>query len=110
MPYIPQKQREDVDKTIDELAQKIRSATPAPGYVLYPDGILNYVFTRLLQKNIDPKSYLDFERAIGLLECCKLELYRRAAAPYENIKVRQNGDVFPVLAGGQLDLNTEAKK
>lgn len=31
---------------------------------------------------------------IGALECCKLELYRRIAAPYEDIKIGENGDVY----------------
>ena len=30
---------------------------------------------------------------LGALECCKLELYRRFAAPYEDTKVISNGDV-----------------
>jgi hypothetical protein len=110
MPYIPQKQREVINRSIDELVQQICNVNPAPGGPPYPDGVLNYIFTRLLQKTISPRSYLDFERAIGLLECCKLELYRRAAAPYENLKAKQNGDVYPAISGGQLDLGTEAKK
>jgi hypothetical protein len=30
---------------------------------------------------------------IGILECCKLELYRKKAAPYENEKELENGSV-----------------
>ena len=30
---------------------------------------------------------------MGVLECCKLEFYRRVAAPYEDIKIEENGDV-----------------
>jgi hypothetical protein len=29
-----------------------------------------------------------------MLECCKLELYRKIAAPYEDIKIQENGDVL----------------
>jgi len=32
--------------------------------------------------------------AIGALECAKLELYRRVAAPYEDTKIAENGDVY----------------
>ena len=31
---------------------------------------------------------------IGVLECAKLELYRRVAAPYEDDKIDENGDVY----------------
>ena len=29
-----------------------------------------------------------------MLECCKLEFYRKAAAPYEDMKEMQNGKVL----------------
>ena len=32
-----------------------------------------------------------------MLECAKLELYRRVAAPYEDEKIDQNGDVYDVV-------------
>lgn len=57
---------------------------------------LNYVFTetiaQYLQKN--GASYAVYNEIIGALECCKLELYRRKIAPYEDIKIRENGDVY----------------
>ena len=31
---------------------------------------------------------------MGALECAKLELYRRVAAPYEDVKIMENGDVY----------------
>jgi hypothetical protein len=30
----------------------------------------------------------------GALECCKLEFYRRVAVPYEDQKIKSNGDVY----------------
>lgn len=38
--------------------------------------------------------YARLAHAVGALECAKLELYRRVAAPYEDTKVRLNGDVY----------------
>lgn len=32
--------------------------------------------------------------ALGALECCKLEFYRRVAAPYEDSKIKSNGDCY----------------
>ena len=56
------------------------------------DGELNYIITRIL-KEVYPLRYFNINRAIGVLECCKLEYYRRVAAPYEDTKIEQNGDV-----------------
>jgi hypothetical protein len=41
-------------------------------------------------------SYKNINQAIGALECAKLELYRRVAAPYEDKKALINGDVYVV--------------
>ncbi len=38
--------------------------------------------------------YSKINSLIGVLECAKLELYRRVAAPYENDKIDENGDVY----------------
>jgi hypothetical protein len=56
------------------------------------EGNLNYVITRLLRKVYDD-SYRSINDAIGVLECIKLEHYRTQAAPYEDQKKFDNGDV-----------------
>jgi len=56
-------------------------------------GEMNYIISRLLQI-LPSNTYSSLESKIGLLECCKLELYRRAVAPYEDIKIQENGDVY----------------
>jgi hypothetical protein len=38
--------------------------------------------------------YAEINEVVGVLECCKLELYRRLAAPYEDTKIKENGDVY----------------
>jgi hypothetical protein len=38
--------------------------------------------------------YANINEAIGVLECAKLELYRRIAAPYEDHKISETGDVY----------------
>lgn len=82
MPYISQEQREELDKWLDSI-------------VLFdlPPGELNYVITKLLLKT-EPKCYSDYNILVGVLECIKLEFYRRAVAPYENKKISENGDVY----------------
>ena len=39
-------------------------------------------------------SYSFLNDFIGVLECVKLELYRRVATPYEEDKRQENGDVY----------------
>lgn len=56
-------------------------------------GILNYIITKLLLST-SPTNYYDYNSLVGVLECCKLEFYRRAVAAYENVKIKENGDVF----------------
>jgi hypothetical protein len=41
----------------------------------------------------DVVAYTTINTVVGALECAKLELYRRQAAPYEDLKVRENGDM-----------------
>jgi hypothetical protein len=38
--------------------------------------------------------YAHINEAVGALECAKLELYRRVAAPYEDEKMKESGDVY----------------
>jgi hypothetical protein len=59
-------------------------------------GELNYLFSILAKDYLDRKglNYTHLNDVIGVLECCKQELYRRIAVPYENAKMAENGDVF----------------
>lgn len=81
MPYIQQHSRWQFEDAFD-----VTPATP---------GEFNYVVTRFAQKylSLNGTSYQSFNDLIGALECCKLELYRRQIAPYEDIKIKENGDV-----------------
>lgn len=59
-------------------------------------GELNYFISTLVNWYINQKgkNYSTINEVIGVLECAKLELYRRVAAPYEDIKIQENGDVY----------------
>lgn len=62
-------------------------------------GELNYVITRLVDDYIRRKGdvrYAHLNEVVGVLECAKLELYRRIAAPYEDKKIVENKDVYTV--------------
>lgn len=59
-------------------------------------GELNYLFTITLQEYVENKglSYQTINDIVGALEGAKLEFYRRVAAPYEDTKIKENGDVY----------------
>lgn len=83
MPYIDQASRQELWH--GRLAQ-----TP---------GELNFVIAEICNAYLDMKcaganNYSEFNEVIGVLECQKLELYRRLVAPYEDKKLEQSGDVY----------------
>lgn len=82
MPYVRQDRREILEPLLAELSSAIQSP-----------GDFNYVITRLLVREC-PDGYADYNALIGVLECAKLEYYRRAVAVYEDQKIRENGDVY----------------
>jgi hypothetical protein len=87
MPYIPNPQRLEADKIIREEGLDY---TPANA------GELNYMVTRLIDNYLNNTGirYTHVNEMIGALECCKLELYRRIVAPYEDQVADKNGDAY----------------
>lgn len=87
MPYIKTEKRVKYEKALHELVGILKSLPPEE-----VDGELNYVVTKIL-KGVYPLKYYHLNKAIGVLECIKLEFYRRVAAPYEDVKIKESGDV-----------------
>lgn len=84
MPYIK-----------EELRSASRWAPRDPGQ-------LNFCISDLLDYYIRKRglSYSTLNEVIGVLECAKLELYRRVASPYEDAKIEENGDVYSLALDG----------
>jgi hypothetical protein len=84
MPYIKKEKRDELDPFIVELFKRAEG-----------EGDLNYIITSLLHKELlnGKLCYQKINNLIGVLECAKLELYRVVAAPYENVKMDENGRV-----------------
>ncbi len=80
MPYIKQDHREDL----------------AMGHIRPKDaGELNFLITVIIKDYYDDKGgYQSINDVVGALEGAKLEFYRRIAAPYEDLKIKENGDVY----------------
>jgi hypothetical protein len=85
MPYIKRVFRNPMDPHIEALAKLAQ--TP---------GDLNYIISRLasLTLHYEGKSYNVLNALVGAMECAKLEMYRRVTAPYEDLKIVENGDVY----------------
>ena len=84
MPYIPKGERIE----LEDRARKTGNMALTPGQ-------LNFAITTAIISYLgsDPH-YKDYNEVIGVLECAKLELYRRMVAPYEDRARDRNGDVY----------------
>ena len=88
MPYIKKEDRKNFDnnlpETLDAYCTRIQT-----------EGELNYVITRICHNFIRHvgKNYKTLNAVHGVLTCAQLELYRKITAPYEEIKIKENGDV-----------------
>ena len=57
---------------------------------------LNYLITKLCMEYLQYKGkyYDSINEIVGVLECAKQEFYRRVAAPYEQQKIFDFGDIL----------------
>ncbi|HLD91378.1 MAG TPA: hypothetical protein VI911_10235 [Patescibacteria group bacterium] len=85
MPYIEQR----IKTTIDPKLKRIINST-------LTEGELNYAITKLCISYIEHHAlnYTSLNAIVGALECAKLEFYRRLVGPYEDEKIKFNGDVY----------------
>ena len=94
MPYIQEHSKDSID---------------IPDVSFKTVGELNYLISSIIGDWIKAKGGLGYDSinsAIGVLECAKLELYRRIAAPYEDLKIDLNGDIG---AYKQFNLDSQGK-
>lgn len=89
MPYIKPEDREIYEPMLDVLMNELR-------YSENWKGDLNFIVSTILSDLLFRygTSYSMLNDMVGVLECAKLELYRRMAAPYEDEKIEDNGDVY----------------
>ncbi len=88
MPYIARKDRAQYQKAIDELARLV-----PPDRMARP-GHMNYIISLLIQRVYgNSMRYADHNEVVGLLNCVQQEFYRRFTAPYEDVKIEQEGDL-----------------
>lgn len=82
MPYIPFKRRLEIVENGWRTADN--------------PGELNFIFSTIARFYIERngKSYQKFNDILGALEGAKQEIYRRMIQPYEEKKIKENGDIF----------------
>ncbi len=93
MPYVKQVDRSLYESAIAEIVLNLNRQGQDG---LYPVGDLNYLISAIIDQTLTRQGvrYQHLNAIIGALECAKLELYRRVAAPYEDVKITENGDVY----------------
>ncbi len=87
MPYIKTEKRKLYNDDIENIVSTLKEQP-----LMEQDGDLNYIVTSIIKRLYAPR-YFNYNRAIGVLESIKAEFYRRAVAPYEDLKIKENGDV-----------------
>ena len=84
MPYIMKQGRPRYDEHLNAIGPHTTSA-----------GDLNYCITVLVHEYVRAhgQSYAVMNDCIGVLDAAKAEFYRRVVAPYEDVKIQENGDI-----------------
>ena len=96
MPYINEEERLELDSCINQM---IKCISNTKAHLNNPNdfsnflGRINYCFSRIIIGVMRTVSYKNIAMATGVLENIKQELYRRIASPYEDKKIRENGDI-----------------
>ena len=90
MPYIKQENREQYEDAIVDLVDRLSCQMD----MNFP-GHLNYVLTSIVKRCLERGAgkYWDHNQIIGAIVCVLLEFYRTNTAPYEDEKIKENGDV-----------------
>ncbi len=81
MPYISA-------DNIKEISMGRAAETPGELNYMLTQQVLRYLYHHGLQ-------YVTLSDIMGAFEGAKLEFYRRVVAPYEDRKIKENGDVYP---------------
>lgn len=96
MPYIKDSQRDPIESSV---------LIPFEAFLETQNGIesgeLNFMISSMIdlialhkKSNKEKVGYDFYNNMLGVLEGVKLEMYRRATAPYEDQKLAANGEVY----------------
>lgn len=85
MPYL---KKEDKSK-FSKLLAEVKKTTPATA------GEINFVVTAIIHEYMKYQglNYQKINDVVGALDGAKVEFQRRIVGPYEDLKIKENGDV-----------------
>lgn len=93
MAYVSPELRRTLEPVVDRVIDALRELE-----LDFPEssteGNLNYIFSRVLADVYHGGGYKGINDAIGVLECAKLEFYRRVGADVNTVDRQINGDVY----------------
>jgi len=92
MPYIKEEHRKLLDPIINDLKRDIVNITLDDESVNL-ECVINYTLTKLLSMMYSAKTYDEINDVIGMLECCKLEYYRKVAATINDQSEYDQGEI-----------------
>ena len=94
MPYIRKEERERYNKVIEETVTLLIDKLPGDNSKHFQVGDLNYIVSSVIWKLFDVlPSYTRGNELVGVLECVKQEFIRRKLNGYEDLKIKENGDL-----------------
>ena len=85
MPYLKKSDKDKFSKVIEQF-KKLPPSTA---------GEMNYLFTELVYAYLDKQglNYQKINDIVGALDGAKVEFQRKIVGPYEDLKIKENGDV-----------------
>jgi len=91
MPYIKSENRIQYDSLIEDVVDKLTDH----GFTPLMPGELNYFISSIVWKLYDKSpSYTKGNELMGVIECVKMEFYRRKLSKLEDEKIIENGDIL----------------
>ena len=89
MPYINKEHRAHLEPAIAEAVKHLKDFG-------FGKGDMNFFITRLVHEYVlhHGKRYDTLSDVTGVLNDAKTEFERRVVAPYEDKKIKENGDVY----------------
>lgn len=94
MPYIRREDRERYDKEIDRITFLLLDKLPGDNSRYFSVGELNYIVSSIVWALFEANpSYTRGNELVGVLECIKQEFIRRKLNDYEDLKIKENGDI-----------------
>ena len=93
MPYIKLEDRPVLRSLVEEIVSEIKQNHHFDSWGGKVNYAVSLLVTELWNLSESGARYSQLEKAIGSLECVKLELYRRRGSDMEDKAIAKNGDI-----------------